>query len=261
MFILYHQPAGPHPLVQGAENVLHDNTASKAVTFGDVFALHDARQAVRDVLRNFYYTNRQNKERRTLYFLNKAFQDRIASEERKYVSGRSDVKKKPAVCTVLCIGTAGTGVGSRITGHARRGGEQFRRRHRRYVTVSMTNEYRSSQTCSTCFQPVTHPRVLKFKKGEWKTVTDKGSSLCMNPTCPTYIAGTNTKNRDEEAAECIAIAGARSLLTGITLPPFEYASQFDTGTQFPTYHSPPVTGIQIRLLLDIMRYITKRNNI
>ncbi|KAM3578673.1 hypothetical protein VKS41_008873 [Umbelopsis sp. WA50703] len=61
-------------------------------------------------------------------------------------------KKIPRV--VLCIGQAGTGVGSRIDGHLRYGVSQLRRRHRRYAMVAMTNEHNSSQACSVCMSPV-----------------------------------------------------------------------------------------------------------
>jgi hypothetical protein len=51
------------------------------------------------------------------------------------------------VLPVLIIGTAGTGVRSRIGGHARRGGGKMRKEHSQSCVVSMTNEYKTSQVC------------------------------------------------------------------------------------------------------------------
>ncbi|CAO3569992.1 unnamed protein product [Mortierella alpina] len=52
------------------------------------------------------------------------------------------------IMPVLFIGDAGTGVGSRIKGHARRGGGKMRSRHRRYCPVAITDEFRTSKTCA-----------------------------------------------------------------------------------------------------------------
>jgi hypothetical protein len=105
------------------------------------------------------------------------------------------------------------GVGSRIGGHLRLGGEQMRKRHRRYQTVGMVNEYRSSQTCAICFNAM----VLSGKR---KSVN--GSSVCYNHLCPTYALGNKTKNRDVEAANCIAIGAMTILLHGAALSPFAF---------------------------------------
>lgn len=82
--------------------------------------------------------------------LNYAY-DKLASMERQFVGGSLQV---------MCVGIAGTGAGTRIGGHLRYGGGKLRERHRRYTTVAMTNEYRTSQTCCYCFQPVIRPRKL-----------------------------------------------------------------------------------------------------
>jgi hypothetical protein len=90
----------------------------------------------------------------------------------------------------MLIGTAGTFVGLRIGGHARRGRGRMRRNHCRYLTAGMTNEYNISQTCSTCFHSIAHPRIRKLVKGIWKAATNYDTSLCLNYGCPTYQAGT-----------------------------------------------------------------------
>jgi hypothetical protein len=77
--------------------------------------------------------------------------DKLASMERQFLGGSLQV---------MCVGIAGTGAGTRIGGHLRYGGGKLRQRHRRYITVAMTNEYRTSRTCCYCFQPVIRPRSL-----------------------------------------------------------------------------------------------------
>ncbi|KAG0168814.1 hypothetical protein DFQ28_008034 [Apophysomyces sp. BC1034] len=63
----------------------------------------------------------------------KVIQQRSPRPER---IARADVKT-----TIMCIGSAGMGIGSRFKGHARRGGQQFRKRHWHYLPVAMSNEY------------------------------------------------------------------------------------------------------------------------
>jgi hypothetical protein len=70
--------------------------------------------------------------------LNYAY-DKLASVERRF-SRRGSLQ-------VMCVGTIGTGAGTRIGGHLRYGGGKLRERHRRYTIVAMTNEYKTSQTC------------------------------------------------------------------------------------------------------------------
>jgi hypothetical protein len=83
-------------------------------------------------------------------------------QDRKYVV---QAAKRETAPSILCIGTAGTGVELRIRGHTKRGGTKMRQRHRRYTIVSTTNEYRSSQTCVFCFQQVQRPKTRKLVKG------------------------------------------------------------------------------------------------
>jgi hypothetical protein len=67
---------------------------------------------------------------------------------------------KPII--VILIGSAVKGVGSRIKGHAKLEGKQLRKRHRRYTTAGITNEYHTSQTCSHCLSPIIHPKTTKI---------------------------------------------------------------------------------------------------
>lgn len=119
----------------------------------------------------------------------------------------------------MLIGTAGTSIRSRIGGHARRGGGKKRRKHRPYLTVGTTNEYNTSKACMTCFHSMIHPRMSKSVEGIRKILTNNGTSVCLNKDCSTYQADANSRNSDIQAAECIFMAGANRLLTGLTLPP------------------------------------------
>jgi len=154
--------------------------------------------------------------------------DGLASSERRFLSQRLSSESPPNT-VILCIGTAGTGVGSRIKGHARRGGGKLRKRHGRYVPVAMTNGFRTSQTCSTCFSPIIHPMKRKLVKDTWNKVSNKGTSVCINPQCPRYQAGMSSQNRDKQAAECISMSGSSLLLTGKTLGCFDSTSKNCTG--------------------------------
>lgn len=110
----------------------------------------------------------------------------------------------------------------------------MRRRHRRYAVVAITDEFKSSQTCATCFSALVRPKCLKLIKGAYRRRSTNGSSLCMNRKCQSYLAGRNTRNRDVEAAKCIALAGISRMLTGRTLPPFS-REPIQSQSEFPAY--------------------------
>jgi hypothetical protein len=119
---------------------------------------------------------------------------------------------------VLLMGFAGTGIGSKIERTAKLGDKQLRKRHRRYTTVRITNEYHTSQTCSHCLSPIIHPKMTKIVKRKHKMLSNQGTSLCLNIHYPIYKSRRNSRNRDVQAAECIALAEAHLLLTGKNLP-------------------------------------------
>ena len=150
---------------------------------------------------------------------------------------------------VMGIGICGTGVGSRIKGHLRLGGGQMRRRHRRYEVVSMTDEYRTSQTCATCFGQMVRPAQLKTVNGKSKRVICNCGSICMNSSCPSYQTGTNTRNRDVEAAKCIAIASTCQILKGSRPLPLaknkisQFNTEASTFTAVTDADAQPVTDI------------------
>jgi len=134
------------------------------------------------------------------------------------------------ILPVMLIGTAGTGVNSRIKGHARRGGGKMREQHRRHCTIGMTNEYRSSQTCVWCFQQTRLARSRRIINGRITSVKIHGAVECINPSCISFKCGYTIKPRDPHSAIAIAIAGASILLSTSrsTLPPF---SSVYTSTQ------------------------------
>lgn len=51
----------------------------------------------------------------------------------------------------MSIGNQGTGIGSRLKGHTRRGGKKLLKEHCRYAVIATTDEFRSSKPCPFCF--------------------------------------------------------------------------------------------------------------
>ncbi|KAK5808840.1 hypothetical protein F5H01DRAFT_52172 [Linnemannia elongata] len=142
-------------------------------------------------------------------------------------SGRSKRNKglvtaKKNIVPIVLHGAAGTAVGSRIKGHAKRGGRKLTDQHRQYGPVGYTNENRTSRICSACFVPVTLSRATRIKDGESRTIRLHGSVDCHNPLCPRRQAGRGTMGRDANAANNILISGASILLSAThqALPPF-----------------------------------------
>jgi hypothetical protein len=69
----------------------------------------------------------------------------------------------------MCIEVVGTGVDFRMTGHLRYGGKQLKARHRRYDTVAMSSEHKTSQMCSTVCHLLCVHKLKVMVKGETKT--------------------------------------------------------------------------------------------
>jgi hypothetical protein len=166
----------------------------------------------------------------------------MASEERRFISDASISETRRRI--VMCIGTAGICSGSRIKGHLRYGGKKLRKCHRKYATIAMTDEYKSSQTCSACFSQIVHPKRPVNVNGKLRTKSVNGSSLCLNSECPTYKFGVNTRNRDVEAAKCIALAGMTTILYSQTLPTFSRHNNSQYQTVFKPNRMPRVKSAQ-----------------
>ncbi|KAK3812149.1 MAG: hypothetical protein J3Q66DRAFT_263672, partial [Benniella sp.] len=111
------------------------------------------------------------------------------------------------------IGTAGTGTGSRIAGHERRGGTKMRNEHAQYCPVAMTDEHNTSKVCVYCFQRTRLARSRRIIRGETKLVNVHGAVECTNPDCISFTCGYTTKARDVYSAAAILLAGASTLLS------------------------------------------------
>jgi hypothetical protein len=205
------------PDVGKAEGNLSKNSLKSAYSIEQLIERQSVERSLRETLRTFYFSNRAKRQSRAQELQTSQVYDMIAAKERDWVAG---VSQKPRAIPVMVIGIAGTGVGSIIKRHARRGGKQLRRRHRRYTPVVMTDEYKTSQTCIACFGKLVRPNISKMIKGELKPHRCNGSSICFNPQCPSYKSGVNTQNRDTEASVCISIAGVSQMYTKNRLPPF-----------------------------------------
>lgn len=75
-------------------------------------------------------------DRRTAEYLKQRIYHQTCAKERRYFV---DVARKPRnekIVPVLVTGAQGTCGGSRLKGHARRGGRWMRDRHKRYVPVA-----------------------------------------------------------------------------------------------------------------------------
>ncbi|KAI8345404.1 hypothetical protein B0O80DRAFT_394555 [Mortierella sp. GBAus27b] len=122
----------------------------------------------------------------------------------------------------MFIGAAGTGVGSRIKGHARRGGNKLRQEHARYCPVAVTDEFNTSKVCLDCFERLRPARSRRIVNGSARTTRVNGSLECTNPDCSSFRNGRALKTRDVNSAAAIAIAGASTHLRQDRkrLPPF-----------------------------------------
>lgn len=155
-------------------------------------------------------------------------------------------KTRQFVLPVMLIGTAGTGVGSRIGGHSRRGGGKMRKQHIQYCTIGMTNEYRSSQTCIFCFQQIQLARSQRVVGGRAKLVKVHGAIECTNSSCPSFKSGYTIKPRDPHSATCIAVAGASNLMSARrkTLQPFTInaSDTLESPSTSPRHRQKDTTG-------------------
>lgn len=126
------------------------------------------------------------------------------------------------ILPIMLVGDSGTGVGSRIQGHDRRGGKKMRREHMQHCPVVLTNEFRSSKTCIYCFQELEKAYARRIVNGQVKMVRVNGALECTNPDCDSFKASYTIKSRDAHSAVAIALAGASALLSRAheVIPPF-----------------------------------------
>ena len=113
-------------------------------------------------------------------------------------------------------------MGSRIKGHAKRGGSKMTRQHRPYRPVGHTNENRTSKICSCYYILISLARATRTKDGQTKTARLNGLVDCKNPTCPRRKAGRGSMGSDANVANNVLISGASILLSADhrALPPY-----------------------------------------
>lgn len=122
-------------------------------------------------------------------------------------------KSKPDNITVFAYGSAGSGVGSRIGGHLRWGGNWMRQELLRLgLVVALTDEYCTSRICVYCFQRLQLQKSRRLVGTAVKTRTVHGSVVCVNPQCPAVMEGYATRPRDTNAAVGILLSAASVML-------------------------------------------------
>ncbi|GJJ74279.1 hypothetical protein EMPS_06637 [Entomortierella parvispora] len=131
-------------------------------------------------------------------------------------------RASPIVMPLMLHGAAGSGVGSRLKGHSKMGGNKIPEKHLRYTPVLKTNEHKSSQLCPFCFSQIRLVRARRNKNGVMRLVRVHGAIQCTNPDCPSFKVGYADRGRDTNAAVNIALAGYVCLTSSDhkTLPPF-----------------------------------------
>ncbi|KAF9358967.1 hypothetical protein BGX26_000509 [Mortierella sp. AD094] len=164
----------------------------------------------------------------------------------------------PTVLPVMLVGDAGTAVGSRIKGHAKRGGRKLRQEHMKHCPVVLTDEYRSSKTCIYCFGEVRTARARRIVNGEAKMVRINGALECVNPMCPSVKVGYTIKSRDPHSALAIALAGASALLSldhEVLLPFSRTCLKSSTNNASSVLESPSI-ALDIESIPHSMQYAT-----
>ena len=134
--------------------------------------------------------------------------------ESKVFSHTSEcTKKAKQILPVMVIGDAGTGTGSRIGGHARRGGKKMRTEHMKHGPVVIADENNTSRTCCYCFDPVQLATGRRLVKGQVKMVKIHGTIECVNEECISFKTRYTMKSRDPHAALAIGLSGTSGLLS------------------------------------------------
>ncbi|ORE01445.1 hypothetical protein BCV72DRAFT_236348 [Rhizopus microsporus var. microsporus] len=127
--------------------------------------LHNTYIEHKHIIRNFYYLSSRLKQKRAYELQKRKYTDRLCSDERRYATFSRKVKP------IMFVGDRGLGIGSRIKGYMRYGGYWKPLKHSLYTYVCITNEHNTSQTCSYCFQKLSHPVQTVYKNG-CKTITN-----------------------------------------------------------------------------------------
>ncbi|KAK3816156.1 MAG: hypothetical protein J3Q66DRAFT_431801 [Benniella sp.] len=182
--------------VKQALEDIRSQSLTSAMTIKDVDTIRKARKDNRGILRVFENSDARRRDKQTQRLHTKKTMSKLTAAERRTVQDHTRPPPSPPIVSpsdgwcsecgrhhmpqssgaktfhhakdcpwhqcdvvpVLMIGAAGTGVGSRIGGHARRGGGKMRKEHSQSCVVSMTNEYRTSQASPSTVHPHCTPK-------------------------------------------------------------------------------------------------------
>ncbi|KAF9117604.1 hypothetical protein BGW39_002024, partial [Mortierella sp. 14UC] len=240
-----------NPVATTARNAherLSTTPITTTTTLEQIETAQQIRRDVRDACRVFTFSNKRRKQAKTQRIrtsrayatLAAAQRSKIKKEARlelqtqdmtkdprKFPSDKADMQEQDHdhvyVLPIILHGAGGSCVGSRLKGHMKRGGRKMNKQNRQYGVVCETDEHRTSQVCSSCFEPIELARATRAEQGQVKHIRLHGAVVCRNRECPRVMAGRGTQGRDSNSAVNIAIAGASSLLSSnkTTLAPFK----------------------------------------
>ncbi|KAI9474258.1 MAG: hypothetical protein EXX96DRAFT_509403 [Benjaminiella poitrasii] len=112
----------------------------------------------------------------------------------------------------MFVGDRGFGVGSRIQGHLRYGGNWKTQKHSLYTSVCVTNEHNSSKTCPFCFHKISHPIKILNKDGRKIIKAVNCTSFCSYRNCVSVKAKSSHRGNGSLSALIIGLSGLASLL-------------------------------------------------
>ena len=166
-------------------------------------------------------TKELDRKRVTRKIRTKRFYKRYFSNHRNELIKYHKLDHQKGSSMITFVGDWG-GSGQYIRGHSRRSLKPVVARLRSVNNdmVSTVDEYRSTITCSSCFE-ITTKQIIRTGEGKKKRI--KGAVTCLNPMCPRRIsAGRTTVNRDYNGAKNIALIGFSRLISEdqLPLPPF-----------------------------------------
>ena len=148
------------------------------------------------------------------------FYKRYMSSKREEVFHRFDLDSKQPLFTFVGNWSGNT---QYLRGHARRSLKPIIARLKSVENdeVHFVDEYKSTITCSSCFE-VTTKQVVRTTENKKRRI--KGAVACLNSRCPRRLATRSTTiNRDTNGARNIALIGLSSIIStnGRPLPPFQ----------------------------------------
>ncbi|KAI9269623.1 hypothetical protein EDC94DRAFT_556671 [Helicostylum pulchrum] len=212
-------------VVMNIERSFMNMNIENANNIQEVDDMMDNKYKHRNDIRNFYYSNVRIKQKRRTEIQQKKRFDRTCSSERQFTLSKEN--KQP----IMLTGDRGYCHNSSIKGHLKYGSVWKPRLHSLYMSVAVTNENLTSQTCVFCFKKTTHPfKVSKTKNG---TLVKKvrGTAVCSNKHCILALKHETHKGRDPVSATAICISGSAMLLLKMQHPSFchnDYNSETNT---------------------------------